>query len=238
MTSRNRLARSAALLWILMGLTSASIGLGSVRRWFFVRDDAAATVENILRAETLYRAAIVGELLSQTIFLLLGLTVYALLKEVQRSWARAMLALVVAGAAVGFANCLNQAAPLVLLRGPASADFTPGQLEQLAYGFLRLRGFGATIVTWFLGLWLIPFGMLAARSRMFPRVLGPLLAFAGVAHAVYALVVLAAPAAAPAFFTFVAGPSGAFGELPMLLWLLIKGADSPIVRPPAASAVA
>lgn len=179
------MAREAALAWLLMGVTSASIGVISVRRVFLVRDDAAATARNILQAETLFRAAIASELLSQTIFLFLALTFYKLLKDVERDWARAMVALVGVGAAVGFANCLNLVMPLVLLRGHALVGFTPAQLEQLAYAFLRLREFGFTIVTWFL-----------------------------------------------------TQPSGAFGELPLLLWLLIKGADATrtTAPPPEASA--
>lgn len=190
-------------------------------------------------AETLYRMGIVSEVLSQTIFLFMALTCYKLLKDVQRDWARAMVVLVGVGAAVGFVNCLNLVLPLILLKGgPTFAGFTPAQVEQLAYATLRLHGFGATIVTWFLGLWLVPFGMLVARSGFFPRILGYLVAFAGLAHAAYAIVVLVAPAAAPTFFKYVTQPSGGFGEMPMLLWLLIKGAGSRQTTAPPPEATA
>lgn len=227
MTARKRLARTAGLAWILMGVTSTSISMGilSVPRLFVVRNDAAATAQKILASETLFRMAIASEILSQTIFLLMGLTFYRLLNEVQRDWARAMVVLVAVGAAIGFANCLNLVMPLILLRGPTFVDFTPAQLEQLAYAFLRLKGFGFTILTWFLGLWLVPLGMLVARSGFFPQILGPLVIFGGVAHAIYALVVIISPATAPTFFKYVTQPSGALGEAPLLLWLLIKGAD-------------
>lgn len=221
---RHHLARLAALAWLLMGVTSAAWGVLSLPRLFIVRDDAAATAKKILQAESLYRTAIAGDVLSHTLFLLLGLICYQLLKDVQRAWARAMVALVAVGAAVGFVNDIALVAPLVLLRGASLESFTPAQLEQASYACLRLQGVGNTLVTWFRGLWLVPFGMLIARSGFFPRVLGPLVIFAGLAHALYALVLLITPAAGPAFFRYVTQPSGAIGELPMLLWLLFKGA--------------
>jgi hypothetical protein len=88
-----------------------------------------------------------------------------------------------------------------------------------------------------LGLWLLPFGMLVMRLGFFPRVLGPLVMFGGAAHAIYAPWVLLAPATAPTFFKFVVAPSGA-GELSMLLWLLIKGADARRTTEPPPKAIA
>lgn len=237
MSARGRkgVARGVAVAWVLMGVTSAAWGVISVPSQFIVRNDAAATAQKILQAETLYRTAIAGDMLSHTLFLFLGLTCYRLLKDVQRDWARAMVALVGVGAAVGFANCATLVAPLIVLRGPSLESFTSTQLEQAAYGLLRLQGVGNTIVTWFRGLWLVPFGMLVARSGSFPQVLGRLVIYAGLAHAVYALVVVISPASGPSFFRYVTQPSGALGELPMLLWMLIKGAgDRPSHAPTTA----
>jgi hypothetical protein len=223
---RNRLARSIAVAWLLMGLTSASLGAGWLRRLFMVANDPAATARNVVQRETLYRTVVAGDLVSLTLYLAMGLLAYELLGQIGRSTARTMLALVMVGAAVGFASDLLLLAPLTLLRGSTFGDLSPAQLQELAFVCLRVRTSGFTILTWFLGLWLVPFGLLLARSSYAPRVIGFLLAFAGGAHAAYALVAIALPAAAPAVFSFVTGPSGLIGELPALLWLLIRGTDS------------
>jgi len=133
-----------------------------------------------------------------------------------------MVALVVASVPVAFVNMLNQLAALHVLTGADYlAVFSRDQLNALMMLFLDLHGQGLLIVEIFWGLWLVPLGLLVMKSRFMPRFLGVLLIIGAVGYCVDFLTRLLFPS----FTAIVAPIAGAskFGELAMILWLLIKG---------------
>jgi hypothetical protein len=120
-------------------------------------------------------------------------------------------------------NLVNGLAPLIVLSGADFLSvFTKPQLDALALGFLRLRSSGALVVTVFWGLWLFPFGILVIKSRFFPKVLGVLLMGAGFAYPTVCFTSIALPAHAHVVSQILMPLQ--FGELPIIFWLLIKGA--------------
>jgi len=191
-----------------------------------VRGNADATANNILTHETLFRLGIVGELFGMVIFILLGLALYRLLNGVNRIWALTMLALVLVSVAVGFLNVLNNVAALNLFRGGEFlAAFEKPQRDALAYLFIRLHSEGELMNEIFWGLWLFPFGLLVYRSGFLPRFLGVWLMINCFAYVVLSLIALLFPPYYSAAFRW-AQPV-LFGELAIMLWLLIKGAKVP-----------
>ena len=68
----------------------------------------------------MFRLAIFGDLVGQVIFICLGIALYRLLSNVNKTWAGMMVAFVLVSAAVGFFNVLNNIAAVILFRG---ADF-------------------------------------------------------------------------------------------------------------------
>src|SRR5215831_7022548 len=138
-----------------------------------VRGNAAATADNILNHETLFRLSILGDLVGFVIFICLGIALYWLLRDVNRTWAWLMVSFVLVSAAVGFLNALNNIAALILF---GSADFLVGleksQRDALGMLFLRLHGQGSVINEMFWGVWLFPFGVLVFRSGFLPQFLG------------------------------------------------------------------
>ena len=97
--------------------------------------------------------------------------------------------------------------------------------------FLNLHHHGFVVAELFWGLWLFPLGLLVYRSRFLPRFLGVWLVFAGVAWVILSLTGLLLPQYHDRVFTY-AQPAF-FGEIALMLWLVIKGA-----RPPALDATA
>ena len=75
-------------------------------------------------------------------------------------------------------------------------------------------------------MWLFPLALLAYRSRFVPRFLGIWLAIGGLAYVVLCLTGELLPQYQDTVFTW--SQPAFFGELAVMLWLLIKGA-----RPPA-----
>jgi len=222
MESIQRQARTAGLLYLLMGIT-APIGLVIVPKSLIVAGDAAATADKVRASLWLLRLGIASDLVHQALAVFLVLLLYRLFKPVSELLAQQLLILgALVSVPIVFLNSVNQMAALTLARGPAFLSvFDRGQADALAYLFLRLHSQGINVASIFWGLWLIPFGLLVVRSGWFPRILGYLLLVAGAAYVVDAFVTILVPALAP----FVDGPAMLFevGELPIIFWLAIKG---------------
>ena len=221
----NKAARVAGAVYLSLVLT-APFSLLYVPGKLIVRGNAAATASNILTHEMLFRLCIVSELLSSVIFICLGLALYRLLSGVNKTWAGAMVALVLVSAAVGFLNVLNYVAALTLIHGTEFlAAFEKPQRYALGMLFLRLHGQGDFMNEIFWGLWLFPFGLLVFRSGFLPRFLGVWLMLACFVWVALSLTALLFPPYYEAAFK-MAQPV-LFAELAIMLWLLIKGAKVP-----------
>ena len=138
-----------------------------------------------------------------------------------------MVSLVLIGGAITCINTLNQFAALLILNG---ADyliaFETNQLQALTMLFLDLFKYGVLINQIFFGLWLFPLGYLVFKSDYFPKIIGKIL---GV------LLIIAGLGYLIDFSTFFLFPNfdvtitnfTFWGELILLLWLLIKGVRIP-----------
>jgi hypothetical protein len=221
----DRAARIAGAVYLSLVLT-APFSLLYVPGKLIVRGNATATANNILTHETLFRLAIIGELLGSVIFILLGVALYRLLSGVNKTWARLMIALVLVSAAVGFLNVLNNVAALTVFRGADFlAPFEKPQRDALAYLFIRLHNQGEFMNEIFWGLWLLPFGLLVYRSGFLPRFLGIWLMLACFGWLALSIIALLFPPYYDAAFR-IAQPV-MLAELAIMLWLLIKGAKVP-----------
>jgi predicted transporter len=74
----------------------------------------------------------------------------------------------------------------------------------------------------FWGLWLFPFGWLVYRSQFLPRALGALILLAGVAYLLSGAVAIALPEYRQVVSRTMMPLY--FGEVPIIFWLMIKGA--------------
>ena len=218
-------ARIAGAIYLSMVFT-APFSLIYVPSKLIVRGNATATGANILAHETLFRLSILGDLVGQVIFICLAIALYRLLSNVNRSWALLMIGFVFVSAAVGFLNTLNNIAGLILFRGGEFLSvFDAAHRNALAMLFIRLHSQGIFIDEIFWGVWLFPFGLLVFRSGFLPRFIGVWLminCFGYVALSVIALFFQ------PYYDTaFKMLQPVLFGELVIMLWLLIKGAKVP-----------
>ena len=225
MRSTKQQARAAGFLYLLLAL-SAPFGLLYVPGQLIVSGDAAATADNIRTHDSLLRLGIASELVHQIIAVFLVLALYRLFKAVNETYAKQV---VIFGALLSvpimFVNVLNNVAALILVSG---ADFLSAfgesQLDAMAYLFVRLHEHGIAVAAIFWGIWLFPFGILVIRSVFIPQVFGYLLMIAGVGYLVSSFTTLVLPMYAPTVSQFVAPLQ--FGELPIILWLVIWGAKT------------
>ena len=221
----DKAARIAGAVYLSMVLT-APFSLIYVPSKLIVRGNAAATADNILSHETMFRVSIMGDLVGQVIFICLAIALYRLLRDVNKTWAWLMVSFVLVSAAVGFLNTLNNVAALILFRGDEFLTvFGQVQREALGMLFIRLHSQGQFIDEIFWGLWLFPFGLLVFRSGFLPRFLGVWLMINCFGYLVLSVTALFFPLYYEAAFRY--SQPVLFGELAIMLWLLIKGAKVP-----------
>ena len=186
-------ARIAGAIYLSMVFT-APFTLLYIPNKLIVRGDATATANNILAHETMFRLAILGDLVTAVIFICLGIALYRLLSGVNKTWAMLMVAFVLISAAVGFLDTLNNIAALLLFRGADFlAVFEKPQLNALGYLFIRLHNQGIFINELFWGLWLFPFGLLVFRSGFLPRFIGVWLMINCFGYVALSIIALFAP---------------------------------------------
>jgi uncharacterized protein DUF4386 len=229
-------ARIAGAIYLSMVVTGP-FSLIYVPSKLIVRGNAAATANNILAHENMFRLSIMGDLVGQVIFICLAIALYRLLSAVNKTWAGLMVALVLVSAAVGFLNTVNDIAALTLFRGADFlAVFDKPQRDALGMLFIRLHSQGIFIDEMFWGLWLFPFGLLVFRSGSLPRFIGAWLMINCFGYLALSVTALFFPDQYETAFTIM--QPVLFGELAIMLWLLIKGANVPARAMTEAAALA
>ncbi|HEY7097625.1 MAG TPA: DUF4386 domain-containing protein [Terriglobales bacterium] len=225
-TSHNP-GRVAGVLYLLLVLL-APLRLIYIPGKLFVHGNANATAANIATHELLFRFGIVTDLLCGIILVFLTLALYRLLKGVNHNLA--VLMVIVGGilpAVIDFVNVLNDAAVLILIRGPDFLSaFNETQREAMAMFFLRLhhQQINAASLLW--GLWLFPLAILIYRSRFLPRFIAVWLVINGVAYVIESFTGLLLPRYEDALSNYLF--PALLGEMALMLWLVVKGAKPPL----------
>jgi len=119
MNSTKKTARIAGLLYLVNGVTGF-FGIIYVPSRLIVSGNAAATANNILVSERLFRLGIVSELICAAEFVFLLWVLYRLLGGVNKTHASLMVIFGLAFVPMMLLNTLSEIASLTLLRG---ADF-------------------------------------------------------------------------------------------------------------------
>jgi len=202
----------------------------------FVTDNAAATVNNILAHQTLFRAYIIVGVISELLFITVVLLLYRLLEDVHQLLAMIMVLLVLLIAPLAFLSAMNQVATLAFVRGDALLNvFDKPQRDALATLLIANDQTGTLIAEIFWGLWLLPLGTLVFRSGFLPRFLGVWLIINGLAYLVISMTGLLLPQYVHT--VFLAAQPALMGELALTFWLLIVGARVPRSAPQTEVAV-
>src|SRR5437867_8691272 len=218
--------------WYLLLVLGGPLRLIYIPNKLFVHDNAAATASNIAAHELLFRFGMLSDLLGAVVLIFLVLAFYRLFKGVDQQLA--VLLVIVGGvmpALINFVNVVSDAGALMFARsggaGGGGADFLSvfdkPQRDALVLLFLRLHHAQIVVAEILWGLWLFPMGALTYKSGFLPRFIGVWLIINGAAYVLLSVSRLMIPESAGRFFTY-AQPA-LFGELAIMLWLLVKGAN-------------
>jgi hypothetical protein len=216
-----RIVGALYLLLFFVGPFAFFLGRTSV----VVPGDPAATVDNLMASETMFRLGMVAETVIFLVEIVVSAILYALFRVVNRP-------LSLAAAFARFAQAILQAVnlftavPALLLLGGASylAVYEPDQLNALVQLFLDTNAF--VIIIWGLifGFHLLLLGYLVYKSGFLPRILGILLMIGGIGYLLQSYGHILVPQYDEILSTVVLVLSIP-GELAFTIWLLWKGLD-------------
>ncbi len=217
-------ARIAGSLWLIV-IVAGSFALMTTSS-LIVRNEAAATANNILASELLFRVSVVADIVAGLCYVGVTVLLYGLLKPVSRSFSLLAAFFGLGGFAIGGPAFLSRLAALVLLEGDQYLSvFTTSQLQAMALTSLQLHVYGFHISLMLFGPQCIILGYLIVRSTFLPRILGVLLAIGGVGYIVSSFGIILSPSVGVLLSRFVL-PAGLVGEGSLTLWLLLKGVNN------------
>jgi len=224
--------------WYLFLCVIGPLRLIYIPSKLFVPESATATVNNIAAHEWLFRFGIVGDLVCGVILIFLVMAFYRLFQGVDRDLA--VLVVIFGGvmpSLIIFVGVVSDAGALMVVRGADFLSvFDKPQRDALVMLLLRLRDHQNTAAEILWGVWLLPLAILVYRSRFLPRFLGVWLVIAGFAYVIMSFTGFLFPQYQDKVFS-ISQPA-LFGELALMLWLVIKGARPPALDAPAASPAA
>ena len=239
MNSPKRLARIAGVLYLFVGIFGG-FAEGFVEPRMYAAGNAATTAGNVVANAGLVRLGFVADLFQATVWVFLGLTLYLLLKHVNKSVAMAMVVLVAIGASIVCLNAVFEFEGLRVATGAVNlAAFGTTGSNALVLLLLDTQHYGIFIAQIFFGLWLVPLGYLAYNSAgWFPKWLGVLLIVGGACYLVDMLALFLVPDFGVKIHTFLVIPS-ALAEISMVVYLLVIGVrtQKPDERIPSAAAM-
>ena len=203
----------AGLLYLVVAVCGGFAEL-YVRSAITAADDVADALRD---GAELMKVAFAADLVAFTCFLLVGIALYGLFKDVHRTAAITMLTMNAVSVAIQCLNMVNHAGAVLAAQQGA---------DELAVLFLELHVVGYRLVAQvFFGGWLIPLGYLVLRSGMVPRLFGYALMIGGIGYLLGLVVELVAPGADAVLL--VLGMLGGISEIAFLGWLLVKGVRAP-----------
>jgi Domain of unknown function (DUF4386) len=211
-------ARITGVIYLLYFLTAVFGEL--FLKGLVVDGDAASTANNILAHQPLFRLGLATGLIATAFYIAVTTLFYDLFKPVNRSLSLLAAFFSLVGCAILAFASLFQLAPLVVLGGSQYLSvFKLEQLRALALMFLELNTQAANICLVFFGFYDLLIGYLIFRSAFLPRILGVLMAFAGLGWLTFLFPPLA-NYLSPYILVL-----GFVAELLLMLWLLVKGVN-------------
>jgi hypothetical protein len=217
-TSPRLMARIAGGLWLLYVLMAGLAG--SSRRGLMVNGEAAATATNILAHSSLFQLGFAADLLAIACYIAMTALFYELFRPVNRTVSLLAAFFSLGGCTIQGFGGLFELAPLVVLGGTQySSVFKVEQLQALAYMFLKLYSQAYSIALVFFAFFSLVIGYLIFKSTFLPRILGVLMAVAGMGGLTFL-----SPSFGAKYLPYIVAAD--IGEILLILWLLVFGVNA------------
>jgi hypothetical protein len=212
-----RVAGLAYVVIIMIGIFSVSF----VESNLVVPGNNAATVNNIMANELRFRISVASEIMMFVLVVLLSLTLYVILKTVNKNLALLALLWRLGEAIIGAGvTVLSGLIPLLLLNQEVA--FETEQLQALVGLFLGTRNAGLDVVLIFIGMGGTLFCYLFFKSKYIPRILAAWGILTYLSMLILAFTSILLPNLSETIKMAFYAPGGLF-EIIIGMWLLIKG---------------
>ena len=213
------IGRLTGALYLLLAI----IGGGAyflVSETLIVHGDAAATTQNIISHEPLFRAGVAAWLITVLIDVVLAYLFYWIFAPATPKLALVSMVFRLAYVAV-HAAALTRLFDIVTLIDQGAATANPDQILFLAEA--HLNGFMVSLL--FFGVHLILLAAMIARTGYMPRLIAILPVLAGLAYLAdtFALALLPSTSAMSGYIDLAVTMMASLGEVGFLLWLLFAG---------------
>lgn len=219
-TKINTYARVAGLAYIIVILLGV-LSVNFITANLITPDSIVATYNNILDNEFLFRIGLVSETIMYLLVILLSLSLYVVLKTINKNLALLALLWRIAEAIIGVtATLLSSLIPLTLIN--FETTFSQEQVQSLLNLFLDIRTSGLAIVLLFIGVGGTIFCYLFFKSNYVPKFLAGWGIFTYLSMLLLSLISLLSPDFPETTKMIFYVPGGLF-ELIFGFWLLIKG---------------
>lgn len=211
-------ARIAGVVYLLTFVTGA---LSNAFIPGLVGGDAAATVTHIMTHQTSFWLGFAFFVLVDVTYIVVTALFYDLFQPVNRSLSLLAAFFGLVGLAVQAVACILLLVPIVLLGGAQSLSvFSMNQLHALAYVSCSLFHLCFGFANVFFGCYCLLIGYLVFRSTFLPRILGVLMAFAGLGLLTFLVPPLASSLSPYNLALDI------LGEASLTLWLLVMGVNA------------
>ncbi|MBD0333638.1 MAG: DUF4386 domain-containing protein, partial [Chitinophagaceae bacterium] len=191
-----------------------------------VSGDATATAHNIIASQSLWRIGIALDLLQHVCDVGLLIVFYVLFKPVSRNLTLLAILFAAIKTAALIATKLNQWQALFPLGNENYLQsFNPQQLHTLMYLSIRADQYGFGIGLIFFGFACLVLGYLIYKSEFLPKLIGVLIAIAGVCYIINSFALILAPRLGSTLFPAIMVPPF-IAETSFCLWLIIKGVNA------------
>jgi hypothetical protein len=211
-------ARITGVVYLLYFLTAI---LGELfLKGLVVDGNAAATANNILAHQPLFRLGLATGLIATACYVAVTALFYDLFEPVNRRLSLLAAFFSLVGCAIlAFASLFRLALLVVLGGGQYLSVFSVEQLRALGSLSLELYGHSVNICFVFFGVYCLLIGYLIFRSTFLPRILGVPMAFAGLGWLTFLFPPLAD------YLSPYNLVLGFVAELALMLWLLVMGVN-------------
>jgi Domain of unknown function (DUF4386) len=224
--SLKKTARLAGIFYLLNVVISI-YGMVYVSSKISMSGNSADIVSNIIENEFVFRSGILARVINSIPWLLLALTLYHLLRQVNGFQARLMFALMTLSIPIGFIAEAFNISGLMIAKSELLKSMGIMERKEYAVLFFNIYNYIISISQIFWGLWLLPFGFLIYKSQFIPGLFGVLLFLGGAGYITECITFIIFPIYKPSVspYTMI---FGSVGEISMMLWFLIKGVKNNI----------
>lgn len=218
--------RITGLLYLLV-IICAGFSQGFVRETIVIPGNAAATANNILEQEWLFRLGLSLDLVAFTLDAIIAILLYQMLKPFGKTLAMASSALrLIAHPAIASLNLVHHyMAGYVLENQDIVVAFGESGVEVISSLLMNAQKFGYLLAGALFGVHCVLLGIVIIKSRNIPRLFGWLLIASGAGYLIETYGNINWPGN-EAITALMVGISAAIGEVSFTFYLLIKGHKS------------